>query len=131
MANIDSKYFPGIAFPAEQIADALEGAADYMDQHGWTVWNFENNEGSVCLRGALAAVTEKDARGFWSNPMACAADNVMSKYLRKHGMFKEPSDDSYLESDCPAMWNNKQKDKYAVVDAMKHAAKELRNGEIS
>lgn len=134
MATFDSSYFPGESFQSDELADLLEKGADYMDQAGFATWTFQNGDGHVCLRGALAAAQNGEAMSFWGNPMACAADNVMAKYLRKHDLYTRPrpySSGIYPGDDCSANWNNEQTDKYVVVDAMKHAAKELRNGEIS
>jgi hypothetical protein len=41
----------------EQIADDLDGAADYIEKHGWTRGTPVDELGRVCLIGGINAVT--------------------------------------------------------------------------
>jgi hypothetical protein len=40
--------------------EALMKAAEYIDEHGWTIGNYWDLDGRVCLVGALRRVTMDD-----------------------------------------------------------------------
>jgi hypothetical protein len=46
---------------SEQTATDLEAAADYIDDHGWTQGMLENQDGQVCLRGAIAHICQHNS----------------------------------------------------------------------
>ena len=60
-----------------KIADVLERAADYIDQHGWCQDEYADDSGRVCAAGAISAITEGSPERFAPLSMRLALSNAV------------------------------------------------------
>ena len=101
-----------------ETADILEKAAEVLEIRGWTQNTYEDAEGQVCAVGAIRVVAWGHSR--WSGTgaidyqVAGMAQAAMSAHLGVRDLAIE--------------WNDSpERTKEEVIDAFKHAAKDLRN----
>lgn len=95
----------------DSVAQVLEDAADHIEQKGWCQGEYEADGGAVCAVGALDYATGVSARGWLFGP----AHRVFQRRLGLH-----------IEN-----WNDApERTAHEVIDELKLAAKDIRNGEI-
>lgn len=99
-----------------EIAQTIERAADYIQQHGWTrelEWNDrQNGTPPAGLVGSLYQVTRSNNTLEW-------AYVAIDKYLYDQHM------------PPPQSWNWMQRDRRKVIRNMRKCARQLRKGELS
>jgi hypothetical protein len=104
-----------------ELADLYDKSADVLEDKGWCRGTLWDPAGHVCARGAmLSALTEGQPRPVWLDDIW---PNEYTKYLTADNRLAQ-----FLKVPDVADWNNTvAKDKFEVIDAFRHAAKELRN----
>ena len=97
---------------SERNARALDGAADYIEAHGWAQGNFFKADGSVCMVGALMKSREElIGRGLYVPEI-----DVLIHAVRT----VRPE----IGETCEARWNDKPgRDVQEVLDVLRAAAK--------
>lgn len=64
---------------ADQVADVLEAAADYIEEHGWCQGHYWDgtDAGAVCIQGALSAIP---GRIHTANRALAREDGVVTRW---------------------------------------------------
>ena len=101
-----------------RVDEVLDAAADYIEVHGHTklVYGGRNN-GPACASGAIDSVLTKNNLIYHSDLFTTARQALVDSLGGYDSIVSIPE------------WNDKpERTKQEVVDAMRHAAEELRNG---
>ena len=105
-----------------ELADLYDKSADILEDKGWCKFTLWDEQGRVCARGAMmsAMLPSPVADISWlrlaDNPIEINIAEADSRFAELIGV------------ENVATWNNLvAKDKFEVIDAFRHAAKELRN----
>lgn len=94
---------------SEEVATALENAADYIEVHGWCQGNFENDDGGVCMSSALGRANSSE---------------VAMSALRT--LYRQPP----CSLGVIPFNDAGGRTKFEVIDVLRLTAKDLRNGDI-
>lgn len=106
-------------------SEILDKAADYIDTHGWNQGDYENEDGGVCLAGAVWKVMLPNSRPFkyhsYDEYHSDTAVNVLRKvdqHITKVNRAEWPSVPEF--NDAP------ERTQGEVTDLLRTVAKELR-----
>jgi hypothetical protein len=108
-----------------ETADILEKAAEVLETRGWCQYTYEAPSGEVCAIGAVRTAV-------WGAPllMCVSREIVQEDYSKANGALKALADHVNFQywPEIGAFWNDAPgRTKEEVIDAFKHAAKDLRN----
>lgn len=97
---------------AQKVAQILTDAADYIEVNGWVRCDFGEDGEARCILGAVASACGSDLA---LSSATTYADGTLATYLGRY----------------PQLWNDENcKDEYEAMDALRHAAKVVANGEL-
>jgi len=118
----------------QEKADAYDRAADYIEANGWCRNRLSMPSGEVCIVGATGVAVNPQlvldhAPVAWGQPAWGEIEHDRQDwYILNLGL------DEFIPEDAPYLaivnWNNMvAKDKFEVIDLLRHAAKEVRDRE--